>query len=217
MKNALSLCLAALLALFCAGCGGQSASSDEVVAVVLDQNITLRQAETALVSFVSGYGMTLEDIRADETIFEKLKTDFLNKMVLEHLISREAAALGCAFDASGEAAFEAEYEAFLTQLDENNRREALVEAELSPSAVDAALPELREWYFAAFGYTADGFRAHSRRQFITEQVRETVLQDAPPGMSAEQQAEYWQTVCAQVLAQAVASGDAVLYPDRFTI
>ncbi len=176
-----SLLLAVMFILTTAACSTPSANlvpnGDDIVATVSGVEITKQQVYAELVMFLSSYNMTLADIQSDAALLDRLKTDFVNDMVLDYLITANAAEMGYDYTAEEEALFEEEYGAFLTSLDDINREEAVANGLYTEQTVEEHLPELRESYFEATGYTAEQHKERQRNYFISARTQELVLAD----------------------------------------
>ncbi len=147
---------------------------DDIVATVSGVEITKQQLYVELMMFLSRYDMTLTDIQTDAALLERLKTDFVNDIVLDYLVTSNAEELGYEYTAEEQTAFETEYEAFLVSLDEINREEAIASGTYTEEEVDEHLEELKEMYFTSTGYTEEEYKERQRNYFISKRVEETM-------------------------------------------
>lgn len=183
MKKMLAVVLAAVMLFSCTACSDKNdtdelvKNGDNVVATAYGTDITKHQIYANLVAYINNYNMTLADLEDDPALVEKLKTDFVNDMVLEFVIPENAADLGYEFDSSEEGSFEAQYDLFLEQLDENNRLNALTDGASGQEEIAEKAIELRDRYFTAMGYTAETYKDRQRRYYITKRTQEAATVD----------------------------------------
>ncbi len=173
LKKVLAATLCVLLVL----CGVSCAQKDpdpQIVIQVGETVFTRQQVLMSIASYCGSYNISLDDIRGDPQIWDRMKTDFTNQLAIECLAYQKAHELGIVLTNEEMAAFEKEYGIFLERLDENNRSDALSDEQLKDKNFETARQQLRDRYFTALGYTAESHKLQQLRKFVTAKVKEKV-------------------------------------------
>ncbi len=175
-KLALILLAGCLLLLSACGAAAPTPADDPLVARAYNITFTRSQLLAGMQAYAGSYGIALEDIKQDESVWQMLRNDFVNSLVLDCIITHQAAELGYTFTQQDQAAFEKEYATFLEQLDQANRASAVMDGAKGKEEIDQKLQELRQVYFAAQGYTAESYKEQQQRYYITRMVKKQMAQ-----------------------------------------